>query len=56
MITFLYPEEERPEMKADTMTLGFATLKEDCVILRVDSGTSNDYMELQLVSYNYCSR
>lgn len=37
-------------MKSDVIALGFITSKEDAVLLRIDSGTSNDYMELELVS------
>jgi hypothetical protein len=37
-------------LKSDVIALGFITSKEDAVLLRIDSGTSNDYMELELVS------
>lgn len=37
-------------MKSDVLALGFITSQEDAVLLRVDSGTSNDYMELEIVS------
>ena len=50
LITYTYPEDRRPEMKSDVIALGFITSKEDAVLLRIDSGTSNDYMELELVS------
>jgi hypothetical protein len=50
LITFTYPEDRRPEMKSDVIALGFITNKEDAVLLRIDSGTSNDYMELEIVS------
>jgi len=46
----VYPEERRPEMTDDSIALGFMTSKEDAVILRMDSATSNDYMELEIVS------
>lgn len=49
-MTYVFPEERRPEMKSDVLALGFITDQEDAVILRVDSGTSNDYMELEIVS------
>ena len=51
MITFTYPEDRRPEMKGDVLALGFVTNKDDAVLVRVDSGTSNDYLELEIVSY-----
>ena len=50
LITYTYPEDRRPEMKSDVIALGFITNKEDAVLLRIESGTSNDYMELELVS------
>jgi hypothetical protein len=37
-------------MKSDVIAMGFITSKEDAVLLRIDSGTSNDYMELEIVS------
>jgi leucine-rich repeat transmembrane neuronal protein 1/2 len=50
LITNTFPEDRRPEVKSDVIALGFITTKEDAVLLRIDSGTSNDYMELELVS------
>ncbi|XP_049829259.1 neurexin-1 isoform X6 [Schistocerca gregaria] len=52
LLTFQYPEGHRPEMKSDVLALGFITGQEDAVLLRVDSGTSNDYMELEIVEGN----
>ncbi|XP_046687748.1 neurexin-3-like isoform X2 [Homalodisca vitripennis] len=52
LITYVFPEDRRPEMKSDVLALGFVTTKEDAVLLRVDSGTSNDYMELEIVDGN----
>ena len=50
LVTYVFPEERRPEMKSDVLALGFITDQDDAVLLRVDSGTSNDYMELEIVS------
>jgi len=50
LITYTYPEDRRQETKSDVIALGFITSKEDAVLLRIDSGTSSDYMELELVS------
>jgi len=50
LITYTFPEERRPEMKSDVVALGFITSEEDAVLLRVDSATSHDYMELEIVS------
>lgn len=49
LVTYVFPEERRPEMKSDVLALGFITDQDDAVLLRVDSGTSNDYMELEIV-------
>nr|CAD7425077.1 unnamed protein product [Timema monikensis] len=52
LVTYVYPEDRRPEMKSDVIALGFVTTKEDAVLMRIDSGTSNDYMELEIVEGN----
>ncbi|PSN31987.1 Neurexin-3 [Blattella germanica] len=52
LITYTYPEDRRPELKSDLLALGFITSKEDAVLVRIDSGTSNDYMELEIVEGN----
>nr|CAD7576700.1 unnamed protein product [Timema californicum] len=52
LVTYVYPEDRRPEMKSDVIALGFITTKEDAVLMRIDSGTSNDYMELEIVEGN----
>ncbi|XP_021923608.1 neurexin-3 isoform X5 [Zootermopsis nevadensis] len=52
LITYTYAEDRRPEMKSDVIALGFITNKEDAILLRIDSGTSNDYMELEIVEGN----
>lgn len=50
MITYTFPEDRRPEMSEDAIALGFITTKSDAILLRVVSGTSNDYIELEIVS------
>ncbi|XP_063235605.1 neurexin 1 isoform X2 [Bacillus rossius redtenbacheri] len=52
LVTYVFPEDRRPEMKSDVLALGFVTAQEDAVLLRVDSGTSHDYMELEIVEGN----
>ncbi|XP_065332966.1 neurexin 1 isoform X3 [Cloeon dipterum] len=52
MITFTFPEDHRPDMRSDVLAMGFITTKEDAVLFRVDSGSSNDYMELEIVEGN----
>lgn len=51
IITYTFPEDRRPEMQEDTISIGFITTKSDAVVLRIVSGTSNDYIELEIVSY-----
>ncbi|GJQ66007.1 putative laminin G [Trypoxylus dichotomus] len=52
IITYTFPEDRRPEMQEDTISLGFITTKSDAVLLRIVSGTSNDYIELEIVEGN----
>lgn len=47
---YSFPEDRRPEMEEDTIAMGFITSKSDAVLLRIISGTSNDYIELEIVS------
>lgn len=49
VITYNYPEDKRPDTKSDLLALGFITESDNAIMVRVDSGTSNDYLELQLV-------
>ncbi|XP_064212008.1 neurexin 1 [Tribolium castaneum] len=52
IITYTFPEDNRPEMQEDTIALGFITTKADAVLLRIVSGTSNDYIEMEIVEGN----
>lgn len=36
-------------MQEDIISLGFISTKSDTVLLRIISGTSNDYIELEIV-------
>lgn len=49
LITYTFAEDKRPDTKNDLLAVGFITSVENAVLLRIDSGTSSDYMELQLV-------
>lgn len=49
IVTYSFPEDRRPEMTEDSIALGFITSKSDAVLLRLVSGTSNDYIELEIV-------
>lgn len=50
MITFTFPPDKMPDTKSDLVALGFITMADNGVLVRIDSGTSNDYMELEIVS------
>jgi neurexin len=50
LITYTFPPDRRPEMKRDTLALGFATTANDAVLLRIESASSNDYLEIEIVS------
>lgn len=37
-------------MKRDTVALGFVTSVSDAVLVRIESASSNDYLEIEIVS------
>lgn len=53
LITYTFPNDRRPEMKRDTVALGFVTSVNDAVLLRIESATSNDYLEIEIVSIQH---
>lgn len=50
LITYTFPADRRPEMKRDTIAMGFATGISDAVLMRIESASSNDYLEIEIVS------
>ncbi|KAG8193397.1 hypothetical protein JTE90_012197 [Oedothorax gibbosus] len=52
LVTFTFPPNKQPDTKADLVALGFITMADNGVLARIDSGTSNDYMELEIVDGN----
>ncbi|XP_018399279.1 PREDICTED: neurexin-1 [Cyphomyrmex costatus] len=52
IITYTFPPDRRPEMKRDTVALGFVTSINDAVLLRIESASSNDYLEIEIVEGN----
>ncbi|KAK0080605.1 hypothetical protein PV325_013664 [Microctonus aethiopoides] len=52
LITYSFPSDRRPEMKRDTIAMGFITSVNDAVLLRIESATSNDYLEIEIVDGN----
>ncbi|XP_068987141.1 neurexin 1 isoform X10 [Bombus flavifrons] len=52
IITYTFPPNQRPEMKRDTVALGFVTSVSDAVLVRIESASSNDYLEIEIVEGN----
>lgn len=46
----MYPPGKQPDTEEDAIALGFITTKSDAVLLRIESSTTQDYMELEIVS------
>lgn len=51
MIQYTYPAGRQPDTEEDAISLGFITMKSDAVLLRIESSTTADYMELEIVSF-----
>lgn len=51
MIQYMFPPGKQPDTEEDSIALGFITTKSDAVLLRVESSTTQDYMELEIVIY-----
>lgn len=49
MIQYTFPAGKQPDTEEDSIALGFITTKSDAVLLRVESATTQDYMELEIV-------
>ncbi|KAK7071823.1 Neurexin-2 [Halocaridina rubra] len=52
LITYQYPQGRWPDSRRDLLALGFMTLQDNAVVMRLDSANSNDYMELEIVDGN----
>ncbi|UXI16541.1 neuronal PAS domain-containing protein 4 [Sarcoptes scabiei] len=58
LITFTFDEKNRPDTRNDLLILGFITNKKNGILVRIDSGTTSDYLQLEIiegfvwVSYN----
>lgn len=50
LITYTFPDGEWPDSKTDRLALGFITTQRTAVLVRIVSGSSNDYIEMELVS------
>ncbi|XP_068155026.1 neurexin 1 isoform X6 [Drosophila tropicalis] len=52
MVQYTYPENAQADTEEDNIALGFITTKPDAVLLRIESATTQDYMELEIVEGN----
>lgn len=52
MVQYNFPENTQANTEEDNIALGFITTKPDAVLLRIESATTQDYMELEIVEGN----
>ena len=50
VISFRHPMDKLPSTTRENLALGFRTRLENAVLVRIDSSTFDDYIELELVS------
>lgn len=50
LITFTFGENEKMNTRQDSIAFGFITSQSDAVLVRVTSGSSADYIEVELVN------
>lgn len=50
MIQYTFPAGRQPDTEEDSIAIGFITMRSDAVLLRIESSTTQDYMELEIVS------
>ena|SRR6218665_2021080 len=51
LLTFAFSESERTDTKQDSLAFGLITTQANAILMRVVSGNSNDYLELELVCF-----
>lgn len=49
MIQYTFPAGQQPDTEEDSIAIGFITMRSDAVLLRIESSTTQDYMELEIV-------
>ena len=56
LILYHFYEISQPNTKFDILSMGFITPLDDAVLIRIDSQSTNDYFELEIVniSFIYC--
>nr|XP_027202560.1 neurexin-1-like isoform X1 [Dermatophagoides pteronyssinus] len=52
LISFTFDENNRPDTRNDLLALGFLTTLKDGALVRVDSATTADYFQLELIDGN----
>lgn len=52
LIQYQFPPGNQPDTEEDNVALGFMTLKTDAVLLRIESSNTQDYFELEIVSFH----
>ncbi|XP_064621737.1 neurexin 1-like isoform X2 [Lineus longissimus] len=52
LIEFSFPYGMQPDTKRDQLALGIVTTDTNAVLVRIDSGSSDDYIEMELVNGN----
>ncbi|XP_076318595.1 neurexin 1-like [Tachypleus tridentatus] len=52
IITFRHSPNRSPDTKTDLLALGFITFNDRAVLVRIDSGTSNDYLQVEIMEGN----
>lgn len=52
IIQYTFPAGRQPDTEEDNIALGFITTKSDAVLLRIESSTTQDYMEMEIVEGN----
>ncbi|CAL1526179.1 unnamed protein product [Lymnaea stagnalis] len=52
LITFTYPEGQQPSTNFETLAFGFQTFQDEAVLIRMDSRSYDDFIQLELVKGN----
>jgi len=55
LLIFKFGENEKMNTRQDSIAFGFITTQSDAVLVRVTSGSSADYIEVELVNKPKCS-
>jgi len=53
LIVYSFPDYELPDARRDEMAVGIVTSQRSAIVLRVVSGSSSDFIEMELVCTQY---